>query len=425
MDVQFGALAKAIIYKDLKALIEAGVKEEFFPDDQYRQVFRFLLHHFRQYGTAPDEAVVKRAYPTLTWVDDEQPMEYFIDQLRNRREKTMQLTALQTAAQILGNDDDPEQHVKIRQVLQEMLVKSALEVSGTRDVDFVSAYESIIERLGERRQNPSHLRGFPTGFKGIDMVTGGLQPEQFIVVTGVPKSGKSSFLLYMALHLHDQGKRPLFLGFEMSNQEQEDRLVSLISGVGLTKILNGSTNLHEHLSLARALRKRRDMPPFIFSSDISSGTTVESVRAKIQKYDPDVVYIDGVYMMESESSYERGSPQALTELSRATKRLAQSTKKPIVVTTQSLVAKAKGGLTLSSLGYTSAWGQDADVILGVERQENTNISKFHVIDSRSGPRVDTYIEWDWDTGMVAEIDPALYTMEARAQGKAEYGYDGA
>ena len=42
------------------------------------------------------------------------------------------------------------------------------------------------------------------------------------------------------------------------------------------------------------------MRPFIFSTDITSATTVSGIQAKIQQYQPDVVFVDGAYLMQSE-----------------------------------------------------------------------------------------------------------------------------
>ena len=94
--------------------------------------------------------------------------------------------------------------------------------------------------LDERWMAPGYLRGVPTGFHGIDYVTGGLQPEQFVVLIGLPKAFKSATLLAMAKNVHASGKVPLFIGFEMSNAEQHDRLISLYAGVSLTEIRNGT-----------------------------------------------------------------------------------------------------------------------------------------------------------------------------------------
>ncbi|NBZ97040.1 MAG: hypothetical protein EBR40_11565 [Proteobacteria bacterium] len=349
---------------------------------------------------------------------DPQPVQYYIDQLRQRRENFIYLTALQAASDVVGNDDEPEKHLHLRRILHEALVQAKTETSATRDTDLVTGTEEIIQRLADRRERPGHLRGLPTGFDGIDYVTGGLQPEQFVIITGVPKSGKSSFLLYMAKHIHSIGKMPLYIGFEMSNQEQEDRLVSLISGVSLTKIMNGTTTRKEFWKVQQALRRLKGMNSFVLSADVTSTTTVGNLQAKIADYQPDVLFVDGIYMMESDRldprQYPKGSPQVLTDISRSLKQLAQGARIPIVVTTQSLVARAKGGLTLSSIGYTSAFGQDADLILGVERQPDSNLSKFHVMESRSGPRKDVMVEWDWDTGTVTEIDLSMWAPPARA-----------
>lgn len=417
MDIQHALLSKVIISADLRELVEARITEEFFPDEKYRLVFRFLLEHWKNYGTAPDEAVVGRTFPTYTWANDPQPLSYFIDQIRLRREDTLYSEALNKVATVITDREEPKRVEKVRQILHDALVKARLEVSGTRDTDITSSYLDIITRLGDRRSNPGHLRGLPTGFHGLDYVTGGFQPEQFIVITGVPKSGKSSVMLYMALNVWRHGRVPLFVGFEMSNNEQEDRLSSMLSGVSLTKILNGTTTIPEFLKVSRSLKDLKNGSPFFFSSDITSATTVSGIQSKIQQYRPDVVFIDGVYLMDSEldpRTAPKGSPAALTDISRSIKRLAQTNRIPIVVTTQSLVSRSRGGLNLASIGYTSAFGQDADLVLGVERQENSNMSKFHVIESRSGPRKELYIEWDWDRGHVGEIDPQNFAAAKSA-----------
>ena len=150
--------------------------------------------------------------------------------------------------------------------------------------------------------------------------------------------------------------------------------------------------------------------------------TVSGIQAKIQELEPDVVIVDGAYMMQSEDDrFEPGSAQAITSISRGLKRLAQSTKIPIVVTTQASQTRSKGGLHMGSAMYSQSWAQDADILLGVERiqpttpggsdEENEVVTagpvqvKFRVIECRSGPRKNVILEWDWSEGSVEEIDP--------------------
>jgi hypothetical protein len=97
--------------------------------------------------------------------------------------------------------------------------------------------------------------------------------------------------------------------------------------------------------------------------------------------------------------------------------MAQAQKIPVVITTQASLSRSKGGLSIGSAMYTQAWGQDCDVLLGVERvrpdkgdeevDEGGPVAvKFKVIESRSGPRKETLLEWDWDHGSVSEVDLA-------------------
>jgi len=135
-------------------------------------------------------------------------------------------------------------------------------------------------------------------------------------MVGTPKAGKSSLLLKLAFNAHRNGNSVLFVTFEMGTEEQEDRLVSLISGVGLTKILTGTFDRNDEKKIETALKLRKAMSGFTITSDVSSAITVSGVQAKIQQYQPSLVIIDGVYLMDDEAGNDKGTPQALTSLTR-------------------------------------------------------------------------------------------------------------
>ena len=148
--------------------------------------------------------------------------------------------------------------------------------------------------------------------------------------------------------------------------------------------MNGTLSQKEFQAVQKALRQMEEMRPFVFSTDITSATTVSGVQAKIQEYQPDVVFVDGAYLMQSEvKDVEQGSPQAMTDISRGLKRLAQQQKMPICVTTQASLARSKWGSSLSSAMYTQAWGQDCDVLL--DSASATTTRKTRTRGRRSSP----------------------------------------
>ena len=418
-DWQHAFLSQVILDQDMMAAVNAGITSEFFRDERYRQVYEFLTDHWTRYGTPADEDVVHSAFPTLKWKPQRQPIGYLIEQMRLDR-KFVVITQGMTAAAEFIPDERPDEMMG---ALQEAMIQARLETSNSLDLDFTQSRLAIEELLMERMQNPGLLRGITTGFDGINFVTGGFQPEQFVVLLGTPKSFKSATLLAMALAAHREAAVPLFIGFEMSNVEQTDRLVSLLSGVSLTRIMRGTLTQREFEAVSRALKTVEEMRPFLFSTDIQAGTTVSGIQAKIMEYSPDVVFVDGAYLMQSEqANVIPGSPQAMTDISRSLKRMAQSQRIPVCVTTQASLSRSKGGLSLNSAMYTQAWGQDCDVMLGVEREypsdsrrdeeeedeDDTGVIRvrFKVLESRSGPRKQVILEWDWAHGTVEELDPA-------------------
>jgi replicative DNA helicase len=424
---QHAFLSSVVLDESIKEAVDAGITTEFFRDPGFASVFDYMLKHWSKYAAAPDAAVVHQAFPTITWTPQTQPLTYLIDRMRHDRKLVILMNGLKEASEFVHDEKADE----MQGAMQRALTTARLETSESFDEDFTASRDAIEEMLLTRMDDPGRLRGISTGFDGIDYVTGGLQPEQYVVLMGTPKSFKSATLLAMARAVHKQAKSPLFIGYEMSNVEQRDFSSSLISGVGLSKINNGTLNHKEFKAVQQALSQVESMLPFIFSTDITAATTVGGVQAKVQNYQPDVVFVDGAYLMQSElDKVEPGSAQAATSISRSLKRMAQAQKIPVVVTTQASLSRSKGGLTIGSAMYTQAWGQDCDVMLGVQRVEEDKdkdesgpiLVKFNVVESRSGPRKTTLLEWDFSKGSVREIDPAKVKASIERP-KRGYGYE--
>jgi replicative DNA helicase len=126
----------------------------------------------------------------------------------------------------------------------------------------------------------------------------------------------------------------------------------------------------------------------------------------VQSKNPDIVFIDGTYLMIDEQSGESNTPQAITNITRSLKRLAQKINKPIVISTQALTWKMKKGqVTADSIGYSSSFHQDADVIFGLQREDELvdDTRLLRVVASRNGGLSEVSLMWDWNTGHFREI----------------------
>jgi hypothetical protein len=134
--------------------------------------------------------------------------------------------------------------------------------------------------------------------------------------------------------------------------------------------------------------------------DAVNGLTIDSLMAKAEQLNPDILFVDGVYLMMDQVTGEANTPQALTNITRGLKRVAQRMNIPIVISTQTLLWKMKGSkVSADSIGYSSSFLQDSDVILGLEPvEEDEHIRLLKVVQARNCPPSETSITWQWDTG---------------------------
>jgi hypothetical protein len=81
---------------------------------------------------------------------------------------------------------------------------------------------------------------------------------------------------------------------------------------------------------------------------------------------------------------------------------------PIVISTQTLLWKMKGGkVSADSIGYSSSFFQDSDVILGLEPiEEDDEVRLLKVVQARNCPPTETPITWKWETGCFHDEDKA-------------------
>ena len=128
-----------------------------------------------------------------------------------------------------------------------------------------------------------------------------------------------------------------------------------------------------------------------------------------EKYKPDAVFVDGVYLMEDEQATRGeqrfGSWQNLQHITQSMKRLAQRFEVPIVQTTQVLSSKVtKGRVTSDAIGYSSSFVQDSDVVLVLQRKDEEDDSSrvLRIDKSRSSGFAETELLWDWEKGRFEE-----------------------
>lgn len=404
MNNEYKLLSKILEERDLPYLYELGIKDAWFVDSEVKRVWVFVREHFAKYAECPSLDVISQNFPTWKQYETQDNIDYLVDAVVASRRAASVLKMLEQAATVLDKNRDHEEALRIFQAGIISLEEDGL--SKTSDLNLVEDPKKRWEEYLWRKNNPG-LLGVGTGFASVDKVTGGLQPGQLIVVVAPPKTGKSTLALQFAQNVHLQDKSVMFQSFEMSNHEQQTRYDAMRARISHTRLINGVLEPEEEARYKAKLDSMENMRKPFTLVDSSNGSTVSGIASKIQTLHPDVVFIDGVYLMIDEQTGEANTPQAITNITRSLKRMAQKFKVPIVITTQVLNWKMrKGQVTADSIGYSSSFVQDADVVFGLQREdENVDDTRvLKVLESRNSGRMEISLIWAWDTGTFREID---------------------
>lgn len=116
-----------------------------------------------------------------------------------------------------------------------------ISIENERGTDAVSISEGLEEMVAEAKLAPKRIKGLSTGFEILDTSINGLEPGTLTVLGARPKAGKSATLLNIAKHITYTELVPvLYVDTEMRTEEQQWRLISILSGVPEKEIKNGT-----------------------------------------------------------------------------------------------------------------------------------------------------------------------------------------
>lgn len=407
-------ISKIIEEQSLSESINAGIKPMFFAND-WENVYRWIIEYNSEHGAVPSERAFHTAYGDIDVIDTS--TETFSGLFKELSDAYRTRVVTSSIADAMGPLDKGDIS-KAMEVLTAGMHSASMDVNRLHDFNIIERWEERLARYDYIRENPDKMTGIPTGFNKLDNMTRGFSAQQFIVMVGEPKRGKSLFQLVMATACHRHGKVPLFISFEMTVSEQEARFDAMNAKVPISAMTDGTMTDAERERIRKSMVLRQNMHRFEMSQDATGLTTVSAIGAKIREKKPDAVYVDGIYLMDDEYGEPKGSPQALTNISRSLKRLAQKENIPIIATSQVLGSKINNKrtrtITADSIGYTSAFVQDADLVLGVERNPDLDDQAIiRVVEGRNVPHAEVHVKWDWRTMEfeevyeVDEIDPSF------------------
>jgi replicative DNA helicase len=396
-DHELRLFSKVIRDRNIIPLIEAGVEPNWFMNPDVRDAYRWVVKHWSKYREVPTATSTRQENPHITLLKVDDSLDYLLDKFVEFRRAVKVEDAVADAVDAVQNRDFDTALRLMEERVSEIYQENQVGIS---DLHLHKNPKSRYEAYLMMENTANTLLGLATGFEKIDEATAGLQGGQLITVIAPPKTGKSMVLLQTAINVHESGHDVLFQSFEMSNSEQQTRHDAMRSGVSHNRMRRRTLTQSEKRRYEETMERMAELESVFTMTDAVQGITVTALAAKIEQVKPEVAFIDGVYLMQDEQTGESNTPQALTNITRALKRLAQRMDIPIVISTQTLLWKMKGGkVTADAIGYSSSFFQDSDVILGLEPiEDEQELRLLKIVASRNCGPDEVELTWRWETG---------------------------
>lgn len=376
----------------------ADIQTHFFSPGAYREAFQYIKDYFADHGEVPAKRVISNDLPMLKLIEVDVPWSDLLKRVTDKYLISVVDGQLDKAAQAM-EDGDLDGVVNL---LGSLVGKIHNEVPTSRDVDVTQNGDERLAEYLDRKNNPQAIVGITSGFPSIDRATQGFRDGQLITLTGLPKSSKSVLAILFGMAAQEAGKKVLYITYEMTCEEIYERIDAYRAGINDMKLLSGNLTDEEYAKLRKAVHQSENLPAMIISQDCM---TVSAVGAKIDLHKPDLVIIDGTYMMEDEEGYDKNTSFALANIVSGLKSMAMNRDKPIIAVTQSNPDRAKGGkLNEDSIAGSRAFIQYSNVVLGVERTDDMKVRKLKSIMVRRGVATECAVLMDFDNGRFEELE---------------------
>lgn len=186
----------------------------------------------------------------------------------------------------------------------------------------ISEYMSLLyDEVDLRSKDPQEVWGIPTGLGIFDGITGGLQKQELMILSGAPGMGKSMLAMQSGAAMAKNSPGAIY-SLEMSGLAVARRLVSGKASIGTKALKTGRIKAEDWPILVDTIEAFSQLP--IYLSDCSDWTTArlraDLARLKAQ-FGIEWFIVDYLYLLSDGDGMDETAKT--TMISRALKRICR------------------------------------------------------------------------------------------------------
>ena len=403
--VERGFISKLVETKDFKVLKDQQIQPFFLTGDN-RRVFQYISDLFKETGEVPTYRVILQKFPGYSFefhsvdgnevVGTDETLLYWCKELRTKAKHNKMADIAEEVAKLLDEGSTEEAYALMKQGVW----KIEDEIVESSSVDITKGTDDRKEAYLERKKNKG-MMGISTGIPHLDYILKGLIKETLTTLIANTGVGKTWFLVLLGAYAQLNGYKVCCFITEMSTDLMRDRFEAMLFGMmygdfNYNNFKSGSLDIKtENLYFEFLEDDLPKLEPLI----IESATGISSVVSVIEREKPDLVLVDGAYLMEDEQG-AKDDWLRVTHITRDLKKTAKNWHLPIVINTQAdKNTSKKTGPELGSIMYTQSIGQDSDNVLALFRDEimiNDKEMGVKVLKQREGVLGKVIINWNFD-----------------------------
>ena len=440
MSYQLALCSRIVRTGDLTSVLHYGITDDDFTTAEAKSLWALVLSYYSRQetrGAILGEGVLKAWFQNMALHDDmaSMPIDALCYEVRRERMAVMANSAVIKFCEEIGIPT-ANPMVPMAKLHAQLSGLMALGSTANADITLKVGMQNLLQELENAKRGINDARmSWP--WQALEKVTFGLQKDDYIVFYGRPKSMKTWVLCYLISWAFEHEKKVLVYTKEMTPDNVYKRTLACICKLAYSELREAAAasagkplthademklhNMAQYIASNPEIGNQlivlsgRDVPP--------GGDTVSWLNSKIDQYKPDIMFVDGIYLL-SDQHKSTSDHTRVMNISRDLRSMVLGTKVPLISTMQAnRKAAGHGDANLDEIAYSDALAQDATTAARVIADKNSPTISLLIGGSREyklhGLRINGVPATDFSFHSELTEKDAEKAREADAEDKAK------
>ncbi len=409
MDFELG-LINSVLDNGYPLYLETQISPDMVSSDA-NKVLSFIAEHWSQYGNNPTKMLVSSRFGIDFSLVPDEPVEFWANEVIRAFLWKFNKSQAEKMVQVLTTGGDVKSVHLSGDIARDVAAKNDQFGSGTLCLQEAYSPSVFKETLDELWTGIPYIE---TPWSQLnEKVQGGWKPEELVIFAARPGVGKSMVLLMNCVSAWKAGKRVLLVSTEMSQKAMMMRLIYFAGIYGsLGKLRRGMITRLTREHIEKQLEEihqstGKNIQMLVDQKGIN--VSLESIEAQINIFKPDLVAIDGAYLLKSKGVKETDKFRRIAEIFDRLKSIARRHKVSVVSTTQLNRGSGQGKsgkFDLDRMAFSDNLGMVADYVFFLNQDDackKDRILKIECGKLREGDDFDDVVlNWNFDTNDFSE-----------------------